>query len=146
MKTLRRAIGLGAVVMMIAACGGGGDSVDVSLFEWSVEASDASVGAGEVTFNVSNDGGEAHEMVIVKGIAPADLPVDENGKVIEDDLPEGSFVGEVEEFEAGTTESATFDLEEGTYTLFCNISEEEDDGSVESHFQEGMVTTIEVTG
>ncbi|MGB8361240.1 MAG: hypothetical protein WCE80_07570, partial [Acidimicrobiia bacterium] len=73
-------------------------------------------------------------------------PVDENGKVIEDDLPEGSFIGEVEEFEAGTTESATFDLGEGTYTLFCNISEEEDDGSIESHFQQGMVTTIEVTG
>ena len=146
MTTLRRAIGLAAVAMMIAACGGGGNAVDVSLFEWSVEPSDSSVAAGEVTFNVSNDGGEAHEMVIVKGVAPADLPVDENGKVIEDDLPEGAFIGEIEEFEAGTTESATFDLEEGTYTLFCNISEEEDDGSVESHFQEGMVTTIEVTG
>lgn len=146
MTTLRRAIGLAAVAMMIAACGGGGNAVDVSLFEWGVDPADSSVSSGEVTFTVSNDGGEAHEMVIVKGVAPADLPVDENGKVIEDDLPEGAFIGEIEEFEAGTTESATFDLGEGTYTLFCNISEEEDDGSVESHFQQGMVTTIEVTG
>lgn len=137
---------LGAVIALaIAGCGGGGGELDVSLFEWGVEPADSSVSSGEVTVSATNDGGEAHELVIVKGVAPDDLPVDENGKVIEDDLPEGSFIGEIEEFDAGTTESATFDLEEGTYTIFCNIAEEEDDGSVESHFQEGMVTTIEVT-
>lgn len=145
MRRFKRVSGLAVLAMLIAACGGGGSDVDVSLFEWDVEAP-ASASAGEVTFNASNDGGEVHELVIVKGVAPADLPVDEDGKVIEDDLPEGAFIGEIEEFEAGTTESATFDLEEGTYTLFCNITEEEEDGEIESHFQEGMVTTIEITG
>ncbi|MFZ0015223.1 MAG: hypothetical protein WAL25_14040 [Acidimicrobiia bacterium] len=130
--------------MIVVSCGGdGGGAIDVSLFEWEVDAP-SSASAGEVTFNATNDGGEAHELVIVKGVAPEDLPVDEDGRVIEDDLPDGSFVGEIEEFDAGLTESASFDLEEGTYTLFCNIIEE-DDGEVESHFQNGMVTTLEVT-
>lgn len=40
----------------------------------------------------------------------------------------------------------TFDLDEGTYVLFCNILEEEDDGTFESAFQEGMSTTFTVDG
>lgn len=131
--------------LALASCGGGAETVDVSLYEWGVDPSTTSVSAGEVTFNASNDGGEAHEMVIVKGVAPEDLPTDENGHVVEEQLPEGSFVGEIEEFEAGSTESASFDLEPGTYTIFCNILEE-DDGESESHFDNGMVNTIQVTG
>lgn len=135
----------GALAVILTACSSGGGSLDVSLYEWGVDPSATSVDAGEVTFNATNDGGETHELVIVKDVAPADLPVDEDGKVIEDDLPEGAFIGEIEEFEAGGAESASFDLEAGTYTLFCNIVEVED-GEAESHFQEGMVTTISVTG
>jgi uncharacterized cupredoxin-like copper-binding protein len=146
MRTLRKAIGLAAVVAVIAGCGGSGEDVDVSLFEWGVDPEPTSVSAGDVTFNVTNEGGESHEMVIIKDVAPDDLPLDEDGAVIEDDLPEGSFIGEIEELEPGSTESGTFTLEEGTYTILCNITEEEDDGEIESHFQEGMVTTIEVTG
>ena len=146
MRMIRRILGFAAIAALLAACGGGSGDLDVSLFEWEVEPSATSVSAGEVTFNATNDGGEAHELVIVKGVAPADLPVDADGKVIEDDLPDGAFIGEIEEFDAGTTESATFDLEAGTYTIFCNITEEESDGSVESHYQNGMVATIEVTG
>lgn len=131
------------VALVLAACSSGGGSLDVSLYEWGVDSSSSSVDAGDVTFNVTNDGGEPHELVIVKGVAPADLPLDEDGKVIEDDLPEGAFIGEIEEFEAGTTESGTFNLEAGTYTIFCNLLEVED-GEPESHFLEGMVTTITV--
>lgn len=144
-----RRLTLGALVaataMILAGCSSGGGSLDVSLYEWGVDPSASSVEAGKVTFTATNDGGEPHELVIVKGVAPADLPVDEDGKVIEDELPEGAFIGEIEEFEAGGTESASYDLDAGTYTLFCNILEVED-GVPESHFQEGMVTTITVTG
>jgi uncharacterized cupredoxin-like copper-binding protein len=146
MRLRSRRLGLlAAVVMVIAACGGdSGSDADVSLYEWGVDAP-SSVSAGEVTFAATNDGGETHEMVIVRGVAPEDLPVDENGAVIEDDLPEGAFVDEIEDLEAGDTQSLTVDLEAGTYTIFCNITEEEDDGSIESHLANGMVTTVEVT-
>jgi uncharacterized cupredoxin-like copper-binding protein len=130
--------------LVIAACSSSGSEVDVSLIEWGVTPSPTSVSSGEVTFNAANDGGELHEMVIVKDVAPADLPTDENGHVVEEEIPEGALVGEIPEIEAGTTESASFDLEPGTYTIFCNIVED-DEGVVESHFKNGMVNTVEVT-
>ncbi len=42
--------------------------------------------------------------VTAKGISAADPEnhVDETGSVVEDDLPEGVLIGEIEEFEAGT--------------------------------------------
>lgn len=144
MRMIRQLGTLAVVAIFVVACGGGGETIDVSLFEWGVDPSTSSVSAGEVTFNATNDGGEPHELVIVKDVAPGDLTV-VDGKVDEDGLPAGAFIGEIEEFEAGTSESATFDLEAGTYTIFCNITEEED-GEIESHFENGMVTTIEVTG
>ena len=144
-----------AMMLTLAACGdddddasgdgAGGDSVDVVLSEWIVEPDPTSAAAGTVEIVAKNEGGEVHELVVVKGDDPDALPVDEDGKVIEDDLPEGDFIGEIAEFDAGTEETASFDLEAGSYILFCNITEEEDDGTVESHFQEGMVNTITVS-
>jgi hypothetical protein len=145
---MRRAavILLGIVAATVfAACGGGGTTVDVVLSEWIVNPAVDEAPAGDVTFAAENAGAEDHELVIVRGDDPAALPVDDTGKVDEDALAEGAFIGEIEEFESGSTEEASFDLEAGTYILFCNIVEEEDDGSFESHFQEGMVTTIEIT-
>jgi len=140
----RTLIGAGALCLAMAACSSGGDTVDVELGEWVVNATPSSASAGEITFKADNQGAETHELVIVRAGSADDLPVDENGKVLEDELPAGAFIGEIEEFDAGTSEEATFDLDAGTYILFCNILEEEDDGTFESHFQEGMRTTLTV--
>lgn len=123
--------------------GAGGDAVEVSLFEWGIEVVGEPT-AGEVTFTVVNDGGETHEMVIIKADDDSGFVIDETGKVDEDGFEAGAFIGEVEEFDAGTTETATFKLEAGTYILICNIVEEEDDGEHESHFLEGMQATLVV--
>lgn len=121
---------------------GGGTEVDVTLDEWSVAASPASVPAGKVTFDVRNDGEEPHELVVVRAASPGELKVVE-GKVDEEALPAGAFVGEVEAFLAGESCEGTFELGAGSYLLFCNIVEEHD-GKPESHFEEGMVTAFEV--
>jgi hypothetical protein len=121
---------------------GGGVAVAVTLDEWSVAAEPASAAAGEVTFDVRNDGAEPHELVVVKAGSPSELTVVE-GRVDEDALPAGTFVGEVEAFPAGETCEGTFELAAGNYVLFCNIAETED-GELESHFEEGMATTFSV--
>lgn len=133
-----------AAVLVIAGCSSGGSTVDVALSEWVVDPDPTSVSAGEITFKADNQGAEAHELVIVRADSAAGLPTDETGKVEEDGLPSGAFIGEIEEFAAGETEEGTFDLDAGTYILFCNIVEEEADGTFESHFQEGMHTTFTV--
>lgn len=143
MRVMKWAAGLAVLAMIVAACGSSGSDVEVSLFEWGVEPTPTSVDAGEVTFTATNDGGEAHEMVVVKGIAPEDMPLNDDGSINEDELSEDVFLGEVEEIEPGDDGSVTFDLEAGEYTIFCNIVET-DNGETESHFANGMVTTFTV--
>jgi plastocyanin len=117
--------------------------LEVTLGEWVVEPAHQTVEAGVVEIVAVNKGAESHELVIVR--AAQDELVVEDGEVQEDALPDGAFVGEIEPFDSGATCEAHFELPAGTYTFFCNIVEEEPDGTRESHFEEGMVTTVEVT-
>ncbi len=147
MKIAKRTVAVVAAMgVVLSACGSDDESgLTAELSEWSVELSSSSIDAGEVTITADNMGGENHELVIVRADSPDDLPFDAStGKVVEDDLAEEDFIGEIEEFEAGTKASQVFDLEAGTYILFCNLAETEDDGTLESHFEEGMVTTLTV--
>lgn len=73
-----------------------------------------------MTITAGNIGGDdAHELVIVRGDDPDSLPV-ADGKVAEDELPDGDYI------------------------FFCNLVEEESDGTIESHFEEGMRTVVTV--
>lgn len=112
----------------------------VTLDEWSVAVDEREVLAGNVKIEATNAGEDAHELVIVRG-ATADLPI-LDGVVDEAGLPEGDFIGEIEPFD-GECEG-TFELTAGTYTLFCAIVEEEEDGTVENHYELGMATEVEV--
>lgn len=134
----------GACTGLLAACGGGGGGATYELTEWSVEGP-SSLDGGTVEITADNVGGELHELVVVRADSIDDWDIDETGKVLEDQFSDDNLLGEIEEFEAGTAETATFDLTPGTYILFCNIVEQEEDGEWESHFLEGMWTTVEVT-
>lgn len=132
------------LAVALAACGGGGSTVKVSLQEWAVAPETDSASAGEVTFEATNLGPkDPHELAIVKTDLAADaLPTNADGSANEEG--EGvELIGEIEEFEPGGTESAAFDLEAGSYVLFCNIVEEEE-GEIESHYQMGMRTAFTV--
>lgn len=125
-----------------AAGQAGAETVRVLLDEWHVQPEKTVVKAGPVEFRAANRGKEDHELVIVKtNLAEGDLPTDD-GKVREDDA--GELIGEIEEFPPGETRRATFRLAPGDYVLFCNIVEQEEDGETESHYREGMRTTIRV--
>jgi uncharacterized cupredoxin-like copper-binding protein len=119
------------------------ETVGVTLDEWSVTPDTESVAAGSVTFDVANDGEDAHELVIVRADDVASLPLNADDIVDEEALPEGAFIGEVEAFPAGDSCEGTFELEPASYALFCNIVEEEE-GEIENHFQLGMSTEFTV--
>ncbi len=125
--------------------GGGGTSVSVVLTDGGVITDPTSVDAGSVEFVAKNVGGDLHNLVIVRGDDPASLPVDEDGAVIEGDLPEGDLVGTIAVVDAGTEESASFDLDAGSYILLCNIVTPTAVPPLPvSHFEDGMVTTFTV--
>jgi uncharacterized cupredoxin-like copper-binding protein len=113
-----------------------GNVVAVTLQEWSVLPSPASASAGEITFQVTNDGPEdIHEFVIVRtDLDAAELPTDEHGAVTEEG--EGiEVIDEIEDIPVGETQELTVTLEAGNYVLLCNIYSEDED---EAHYMMGM--------
>ncbi len=143
-------VALTAAAVVAVACGGGEEegggseatTVTVTLGEWLVEPDPDSAPAGKITFTANNEGTIEHELVIIKtDLAPDALPTNEDGTVNED--AEGiEVIDEIEEFEAGGSESLTVTLEPGKYVLICNIgpSSEEEAGHMEheAHYKEGM--------
>jgi len=125
--------------------GGDGSTVNVDLLEFQVVPDVTSAPAGSITFNASNIGGDVHELVIIRtDLDPSALPPAEDGSV--DEAGEGiEVIDEIEEFDPGGEESLTVPLEAGSYALICNVVEEEEDGTVEAHYAEGMFVGFEVT-
>lgn len=114
---------------------GGGGAVHVILEEWSVsgmEGMPLEAEAGEVAFEAHNEGTVPHEMVIVLSDKdPGSLPV--AGGVVDEDQVE--VIGEIEEFDAGSIETGSFQLEAGGYIVFCNIA---------GHYEQGMYADMTV--
>ncbi len=133
------AVPLFALAAVLGACSGDeGGTVEVTLQEFAIAASPTSIGAGEVTFEATNDGpNDPHELVVFRtDLAPDALPTSDDGAV--DEGGEGvELIDEIEEFPVGETQSMTLDLEAGSYVFVCNLVEEEE-GQLESHYQEGM--------
>jgi hypothetical protein len=147
---------LAALSLLMAACGDDEEeageptvegepavTVGVSLIEWSVVPDETTAPAGMVTFEVSNDGEEEHELVVIRSdLEPGSLPLTDEMIVDETQV---EAIGEIEEFAPGGTESVSFDLEPGNYVLICNVLHEEENGEIERHYQLGMRTAFEVT-
>ena len=79
-------------------------------------------------------------MLFKTDLAPADLPVDEEGAV--DERGEGlELIDEVEDVKPGETKSFMVDLAPGNYVMACNVVE-----NGERHFMNKMYKAFTVTG
>lgn len=134
-----------ALGVLAAACGGGGTgsadgtpaagTVSVELKEYSVTPNPASAAAGTVTFNARNAGSMNHELVVIQSELAIDkLPMD--ASVVDEKGAGVKVIGEIEEFAAGKSESAGFDLAAGSYVLICNVA---------GHYALGMRSAFTVT-
>jgi uncharacterized cupredoxin-like copper-binding protein len=129
---------LSSVALVTTACDSDGGEVEVTLQEFAVVPGSDSAPAGEVTFNVTNEGpNDPHEFVVFRtDLAPDALPTNEDGSV--DEEGEGvTLIDEIEDIAVGDTPTLTVSLDAGSYVFICNIVEEEE-GALESHYQEGM--------
>lgn len=117
-------------------------TVAATLDEFSITVDPATAPAGAIGFVTENAGEEPHELVIARGV-PADIQV-VDGAPDEEALGD-AVIGEIEAFPAGETCEGTYELTAGDYVLFCALVEELEDGTIESHYEEGMVTTFTVS-
>ncbi|MDA0365373.1 MAG: sulfocyanin-like copper-binding protein [Chloroflexi bacterium] len=100
--------------------------VEATLTDFAIALSKDSAPAGLVTFAAKNDGATPHELVVIKSdLAPDALPV-ADGKVDEAAM---DFIGEIEEFPVGESQTGAFELDAGKYILICNVA---------GHYQLGM--------
>lgn len=137
-----------AVVMafaMVAPAGASAPKLKIRLIEFKIKPARGFIAAGTTTFVAKNAGSDEHEIVVVRGDDPAALPTKADGSVDESQIPKADKFGEIGEFKPGKTVSRAFKLSPGSYVLFCNVVQEVEDGTVESHFKEGMYTTIEAS-
>jgi uncharacterized cupredoxin-like copper-binding protein len=139
-----------SVMTLLAACsgggaspsdsgtsGGGGTTVDVTLTEFEVTMSSTDVPAGEVTFNVTNEGTVEHEFVVFQtDLAEDALPEGSDEPEVNEDDPQLTSMGEVEDVAPGESKSFTATLEAGSYVGICNVATHYDSG-MHIHFTAG---------
>ena len=97
-----------------------GAGASYTLKEWSLEGS-ATLPAGPTEIAITNAGNFAHEFVVIKDTTYEDAPKNDLGTVLEDELPAGAVLGEVEKIEKGTSAKLAIDLAPGKYLFVCNI-------------------------
>lgn len=137
-------------VNKIEAAGVIGSSANVRLQEFSIVTSASVVKAGRVTLNVSNVGGDTHEVVIVRAANVAALPLvttagDRSvGAIDEEAIAEADKAGETGDIKAQAHAVRRFDLTPGTYVMFCNIDTKSKDATVTNHFAHGMHAVLTV--
>jgi uncharacterized cupredoxin-like copper-binding protein len=138
---LKRLVVIGFVALMVALSFGLSSSqakaatdmfvVKVTLKEWRVEASPASVPAGvPVRFEITNMGVLQHEVVLEeKGAVDEALEADLGG--------EEPLEAEAERIDPGTSRTMIWTFSDaGAFQLACHIA---------GHFEAGMVTLLDVT-
>ena len=117
----------------------GQNDVAVTLAQWSITLSSATVPAGAITFSVTNAGTIPHEFVVLStDTAAADFPIGsfegEANRIDEDKV--GTNVGETGDMQPNTTKSISIDLTPGHYAFVCNLP---------AHYGQGMHIDFTVT-
>ena len=112
-------------------------TVDIAVIDYAFDRAEYTAEAGIVTFRVVNDGAAPHEVAFLPG--GGDVPM-RDGQPDEDAL-EAAGAFELEAFGPDQVCHATYELEPGTYTLFCIVPIDED----HTHYDEGMRATLVVT-
>lgn len=120
------------------------EAVDISAVEYAYEGAPDELAAGRVSFALTNDGVEDHEMVLFRRADGVTDSFETLSQLPEDELfSKLTFVGVAFGGPDSTTYTA-LDLEAGTYFLVCFIPQ---GGGEEGppHFMGGMQHTLVVT-
>lgn len=117
--------------------------VSVGLADFELDAPET-LAAGETTFEVMNNGPQAHEMAVFQlddGTTTEDLLGLLTGAIEPTGPPPFAFIGQVAVMTPGESGITTLDLEVGSYALLCFVTDPETETP---HFALGMVQDLVV--
>jgi uncharacterized cupredoxin-like copper-binding protein len=102
-----------------------------------ITADPAEIPAGEVTFTAVNESQEFYHSLAIAPVADLskELPYLVEDRMVDEEA--AGTIARMKELRPQTSGSATFDLQPGTYILYCNIA---------GHYVMGMWTLLKVTG
>jgi uncharacterized cupredoxin-like copper-binding protein len=141
---MRRSLGsAGAAVILVVLAGcssqaplRSGTTIPVTLKDYRISSSVATVRAGIVSFDVRNGGPSTHEFVVFATDRPADgLPLGADGLTVDEDSPLLRYVGEFSQVDIGRSRTLVVRLRAGSYVLVCNM---------EGHYLGGMYSVLTV--
>ncbi len=115
---------------------GGGESVHVTLDEWSITSAHGEafeLDAGEMVFEIHNDGAAPHDLMVIKtDLAPDALPIVDG---VVDQEAAGEVIGGVDPIAGGEIYVEEYSLDAGSYVMVCTIP---------GHYQQGMSAELTV--
>ena len=110
--------------------------VNVTERDFTIKASPQRVSPGEVVFESSNRGPDAHELIIVRSRdTDARLQLRSDGMTVSEERLEPEIVGTLEPGAPGSVRELRVKLVRGHYVLICNMS---------GHYMGGMHTLLTV--
>ena len=110
------------------------ETVAITAQDYAFDPSKVEVSAGVITFEVVNEGAEKHELAFLPG--GGEVPFVDGAP--DEEALEAAGAFELEAFGPDQTCNATYELEPGTYTVFCIV--ETEDGT--THYELGMRGTV----
>jgi len=114
-----------------ASAAADGHVVRVVERDFRIAVSPSHAAAGLVTFKVTNDGPDAHEMIVVRDNGK--LPLRADGMTVNEDALARQTVGALEPGEAGDVRHLRLRLRPGRYMLLCNMY---------GHYMAGMHSVV----
>jgi len=140
MRRLAGVLSLAGALTMVA-CGGSSSSGSapsekVSLSEYKVSVSTATMAAGRYRLEIANAGSLQHEFLVFRSdLAPSAYPVTNTGDIVEDG--QGiTKLSDGDDIDPGHSQTRRVDLTApGTYLFVCNLP---------GHFKLGMYAVVTV--
>jgi uncharacterized cupredoxin-like copper-binding protein len=142
-SALAPAAALVALALAAAGCSSKADAapgavrIDATVKDFTIRLSRTRVPAGDVVFEITNQGPSTHEFKLVRtDLRATDLPMLPGGLSVNDDSAALHPVRDVEDAEAGSHTRLVTNLRPGHYVIYCNF---------EGHYLGGLRADLDVT-
>lgn len=136
-------LGLGAAALLVSSCSRSpGDLLTMDVEEWSITVDPDTAESGPVRLDINHTGELEHELALMPGTSPDDIPRNEDGTV---DTATRRPIDQIKSVTPGTYRVNAPNIPQGEYLWVCTLVTEGPDGQTISHLDQGMWAPLVIT-